>query len=185
MASINPPFQMFERVRIVTADPRHSGVNGLVGTVEWPGRRSERGLWCFGVKVCPDGGDWDCADAATFEFFENELRSIGQFGWQYHRERSHPPRFGLQERVGVSSNRRGLEALTGRHGVVLGRSQSFEGEWAYAVRLDDQELVISLNEEDLASLGAFELSDRRSSDQSVRVRVDEEGRGSLSEPGSG
>lgn len=89
------------------------------------------------------------------------------------------PKFDFYEKVRIVSTD-GL--LNGQLGAVLGQSQDDDGLWHYGVHVYSQKIGFFFSEKELTVTGEF--SERQefyddSPDSSVRVHVDEEGKGHI------
>jgi hypothetical protein len=88
------------------------------------------------------------------------------------------PRFAFFEKVRLDSPAATKAAVQGQIGAVLGRAQGDDGTWHYAVHIYATGICWSCSEHELSPTG--EHADRADfyDGTSVRVRVDETGRGS-------
>ena len=91
------------------------------------------------------------------------------------------PRFEFFEvvRVQTSTPESSLRQVNGKLGVVSGRACTDDGRWSYGVFIYDDEVCWSVWEEELVSTGSFEDPHIRSTGESVRVAVDDDGYGYL------
>lgn len=90
-----------------------------------------------------------------------------------------PPKFDFFEKVVVASPRPQNARVREKLGAVLGRSRSDEGVWGYTVSLYEENESWDFLEDELRSTGEFDRKETFYSGDSVRVRVDEEGRGRI------
>lgn len=90
------------------------------------------------------------------------------------------PKFQFYEIVSVSSTRPELAEIYGQTGAILGMADDEKGNFYYGVFLDSEGVCWSIAEPDLTSTGM--VSERCAfydDNQSLRVQVDEQGRGML------
>lgn len=87
------------------------------------------------------------------------------------------PRFEFYEKVRVVC---ADNSLNREVGAVLGRSQDEKGGWHYAVAFCSEDKCVMFAEEDLAATGEFTERQEFYDGSSLRVFVDEHGRGRLS-----
>jgi len=92
------------------------------------------------------------------------------------------PQFQFYEHVRVTTPVSGKAHLGGENGVVLGRTET-EGKdgWLYAVALNATRETWSFFENELQSLGKTSNREDLYDGSSVRVSVDEHGRGSVTD----
>lgn len=90
------------------------------------------------------------------------------------------PKFGYYEKVRVRSSDTGKSHLNGEIGAVLGlTTTSDQRSFLYAVSLDSSGRTWALFEDELESTGQWAEREDYFDGSTVRVRVDERGRGSL------
>jgi Immunity protein 31 len=90
------------------------------------------------------------------------------------------PRYEFYEVVQVISQDESKAKLNGQTGAVLGRAQADDGKsWSYAVAIDSTEIVWSFDEDELLPTGLVRKREDYYDGSSVRVIVDEEGRGQI------
>jgi hypothetical protein len=96
-----------------------------------------------------------------------------------HNEQPAPaPRFEFFEKVRVTATDAAKCHMNGRVGTVLGRTLTDdETSWLYAVSIELEENTWSLLEDELESTGEYSSRDEFYDGTSLRVRVDEKGRG--------
>ena len=90
------------------------------------------------------------------------------------------PKFQFYEIVRVVSNDPELTEIHGERGAILGMSQDDSGEYAYGVFIDRDETCWCIPESELQATG--EIAERSAfydDNTSIRVRVDEQGRGHI------
>jgi hypothetical protein len=88
------------------------------------------------------------------------------------------PRFDFYEVVQVASEAGPKISLKGQTGAVLGRAQSDDGmSWTYAVRIDSTGICWSFDEDELLPTGLKRKREDFYDGSSIRVIVDEKGRG--------
>lgn len=88
------------------------------------------------------------------------------------------PRFGFYEKVNVACP---ANPVDGELGAVLGRSQGNDGQWNYAIHIYSHGVSFSLSEKHLVSTGEFAERQEFYDGSSMKVRVDERGRGHISD----
>jgi hypothetical protein len=89
------------------------------------------------------------------------------------------PRYGFYEKVRVNSQASEKAKVNGEIGAVLGRVQTENGTWYYTIYLYSTETSSCFFEHELSPTGEHASRDDFYDGSSVRVRVDEEGRGSI------
>ena len=88
------------------------------------------------------------------------------------------PLFDFDEIVRIhNGTRASTELRDGELGVILGRGESDDGEWGYAVWVYRLGLVYDREESDLEATGEREPDGWRRKGATVRVRVDKNGTG--------
>jgi hypothetical protein len=90
------------------------------------------------------------------------------------------PKLNFYDQVKIQSSNPANSALNGEIGVVLGMSPLPDaGGWTYAISIDSKKHAYMFDESELVATGVrFERSDFYDG-ASVRVRVDERGRGTV------
>ncbi|WP_297802234.1 Imm31 family immunity protein [Arenimonas sp. GDDSR-1] len=91
------------------------------------------------------------------------------------------PKFQFYEYVRVRADNPALAEIHGQRGAVLGRSEDDEGGYGYAVSIERDGICWSVEEADLEATGEFGTRADFYGDESIRVRVDAEGRGTLAD----
>ena len=89
------------------------------------------------------------------------------------------PKFDFFEKVTISTANSAAQTVNGKLGAVLGRAQCDDGRWQYAVSVYDDDAVWSLEEAELTSTGEFAERSDFYDGSSVRIQVDEHGRGRI------
>lgn len=90
------------------------------------------------------------------------------------------PKFQFYEVVRVISDDPELAEIHGETGAILGLSEHGDPEYEYGVFINRDEIVWSVAEHDLESTGVFlKRADFYDDSVSIRVQVDEQGRGTL------
>ncbi len=90
------------------------------------------------------------------------------------------PRFDFYQEVLVCTNEAERLRLNGKVGVVLGRSNSEDGKiWYYVLSFKDEPETWYFGEGELEPTGKWFSREDFYDGSSVRVRVDEKGRGSI------
>lgn len=93
------------------------------------------------------------------------------------------PRFDFFEKVKVKATEGAKARLNGEVGTVLGRTMTDdEKSWLYAVAVQSQERTWSFFESELAPTGEYSDRGEFYDGTSLRVRVDEKGRGTVVPP---
>ena len=87
------------------------------------------------------------------------------------------PRFQFYEIVRVASGNATLATIHGETGAILGMAEHDDGAYGYAVFIYRDQICWSIDEEDLEATGRFSSREAFYDGTSVRVRVDEHGRG--------
>lgn len=87
------------------------------------------------------------------------------------------PKFQFYEYVRVVSADPELAEIDGERGAILGRSEDEDGGYGYAVLIARDGLCWSVAEADLQATGEFGTRADFYGDESIRVRVDADGRG--------
>jgi Immunity protein 31 len=87
------------------------------------------------------------------------------------------PKFDFYEKVRICTTEASRKEVNGELAAVVGRAQDDFGSWSYAVHIYRTEVVWSVSEDELISLGEFDSEDNFFDGSSVRVRVDRKGRG--------
>ena len=87
------------------------------------------------------------------------------------------PRFQFYEIVRVASSQPELAEIHGERGAILGMSEDDQGTFGYAVFIYRDEICWSLTEDELEETGEFSRREEFYDDTSIRVRVDQHGRG--------
>jgi hypothetical protein len=90
---------------------------------------------------------------------------------------SRPAKFQFYERVVVLQD---APEIFGKTGSILGRAQSEDGTWVYAVLVIAPDEAWDIAESDLESTGIVDKREDFYRGKSVRVRVSNAGRGSVS-----
>ena len=88
-------------------------------------------------------------------------------------------RFGFYEKVRVRSRGSTHGPVGDEVGAVLGKAQGDDGCWSYAVYIYRLETCWSLDEGELEPTGEFDSRETFYDGSSIRVQVDEAGRGLL------
>lgn len=92
------------------------------------------------------------------------------------------PKFQFYEVVRIKSNSAELAEIHGEKGSILGISEHGEPEYEYGVFIDRDEVVWSVSEQDLEATGVFlHRADFYNDNVSIRVQVDEQGRGNIAD----
>jgi hypothetical protein len=90
------------------------------------------------------------------------------------------PRFDFYEQVRISTTDVGKTHLNGRCGVVLGRTETERGDsWYYAVDVDEEVEGWCFYEQELEATGRRFAREDFYDGTSIRVHVDEHGRGEI------
>ncbi len=91
------------------------------------------------------------------------------------------PKFQFYEIVRVASSDLELTEIQGEIGAVLGMSEheNKDGKFNYGVHIYRDEICWDIPEDDLEATGVFSCREEFYDDTSIRVRVDEQGRGWL------
>ncbi len=90
------------------------------------------------------------------------------------------PRFDFYQEVLVCTNEVELLQFNGKVGVVLGRGNSEDGQsWYYVLSFNHQPETCCFGEGELEPTGRWFSREDFYDGSSVRVRVDEKGRGSI------
>ena len=87
------------------------------------------------------------------------------------------PRFQFYEIVRVASSDPELTEIHGERGAILGVSENDNGTFGYAVFIYRDEICWDLAEGELEATGEFSRREEFYDGTSIRVRVDEQGRG--------
>jgi hypothetical protein len=78
-------------------------------------------------------------------------------------------RFGWYEKVMVNSGDPAKNSINGKLGAVLGKAQSDDGRWSYAVSIYDSGIVWSCCDDELISTGEFDTRESFYGGDTVRV----------------
>jgi hypothetical protein len=83
-------------------------------------------------------------------------------------------RFDFYEKVVIRTTKIAKAKVNGRMGAILGKAQSDEGQWLYAVQVYDLERVWCLNENELVPTGERDRRETFFTGESIRVSPDGE-----------
>ncbi len=150
-----PRFRMYDGVRVSSPRPDNQNWKGREGFVYEPPVCYGRGDWNYSVMFCPDG-DWSCPGSDVRGFWEDELSPTGRTSGRRQVHLGNPPQYADEERVLVRVDSTGAEADVVLRGTVRGSSQSEDGRWGYAVRVDGVSRVQYIGEERLSPIGEFD-----------------------------
>ena len=89
------------------------------------------------------------------------------------------PRFAFYEEVCISSRAGGKTQVDGQTGAVLGRVRTGDGSWYYAVYVYSTEMTWCFFEHELLPTGRQKSRDDFFGGSSIRVKVDDKGRGGI------
>ena len=89
------------------------------------------------------------------------------------------PKFEFYEKVRIISTTPRAKEVFGEIAAVLGRAANEQGRYYYAVFVYRDQICWEFKEEELEATGEFDTRDSFYSGESVRVKVDEKGRGRL------
>jgi hypothetical protein len=89
------------------------------------------------------------------------------------------PRYAFYEKVRVTSQASDKARVNGQMGAVLGRAQTENGTWYYTVHIYSTVTSWCFFEHELSPTGEQASREEFYDGSSVRVKVDEEGRGSI------
>lgn len=92
------------------------------------------------------------------------------------------PKFAFFEKVRVVTPASNAQEVYGELGYIAARAQNDDGTWGYGVYIYRDERLWSFGEDELESTGEFDPPDPSSLRASIRVRVDDQGRGILVKP---
>jgi hypothetical protein len=96
-------------------------------------------------------------------------------------EQTNPvPQFDFFEKVRIVTSGSAKAALNGEIGTVLGRTLADDAaSWFYGISVESDGKVWSFSENELTSTGEFSSQEDFFDGSSLRVRVDENGRGTV------
>jgi hypothetical protein len=93
--------------------------------------------------------------------------------------KSSEPQFKQYEMVRVNSTDPAKRTVAGQRGVILGCAEKESGGWYYTAHVESDSCCWCFDEDELVSLGQFaDVSDFYDG-SSMRVAVDDEGRGTI------
>ncbi len=92
------------------------------------------------------------------------------------------PEYKFYERVRVVSPAPGMRKINGELAAVVGRVPDENGCWFYSIHVYSSGEGWDVAEYELRSTGEFDRRETFYADTSLRVRVDEQGRGSVAQP---
>jgi hypothetical protein len=92
------------------------------------------------------------------------------------------PKYNFYEKVWVVSCAPGTRTVEGELAAVLGRVPDERGNWFYGIHVYSTGEGWDVAEYELQSTGEFDRRETFYADTSLRVRVDEQGRGSVAQP---
>ena len=91
------------------------------------------------------------------------------------------PPFDFYEHARILATQTGNSHLNGRCGIVVGRTRTAAGDsWYYAVDLDGESGVWCFYEQELEATGQRYTREDLYDGSTIRVKVDEQGRGHVS-----
>lgn len=91
------------------------------------------------------------------------------------------PKFQFYQYVRVVSDDPALAEINGERGAILGRSEDENGGYGYAVLIGRDGICWSVDEADLQATGESGIRADFYGEESIRVRVDADGRGSFAD----
>jgi hypothetical protein len=92
------------------------------------------------------------------------------------------PKYEFYEKVRIVSRAPHTRTIDGELAAVVGRAQDERGVWFYGIHVYSTGEGWDVAENELQSTGEFDRRETFYADASVRVRVDEQGRGSVVQP---
>ena len=89
------------------------------------------------------------------------------------------PKFEFFEKVKIIATDPKKQEIAGRIGAILGKSENEAGQWSYAVHIYGDDISWHLNEDELETTGEFDVEETFYDGTTIRVSVDQQGRGTI------